>query len=102
MSEPLEFFGYAAACLTTFSFVPQVIQTIKTKDTKSISLLMYLMFWLGILLWLTYGLIFTLWPIIVANAITLLLSGVVLIMKLRNYSGDKANNAGKSRSFDKE
>ena len=50
--------GAIAACLTTFSFVPQVIKVVKTKDTKSISLVMYLMSCTGIFLWMIalYGL----------------------------------------------
>lgn len=75
--------GYLAAFLTTISFLPQVIQIVKTKDTKSISLLMYLMFIGGISLWLIYGFSIGDIPVIVANGTTLCLAFIVLIYKLK-------------------
>ena len=42
-----EILGYLAATLTTISFVPQALLIIKTKDTKGISLPMYIMFTIG-------------------------------------------------------
>jgi len=74
--------GFAAA-LTTSSFIPQVLRVWKTQHTKDISLLMYLFFTIGVCLWLTYGILLGSWPIIMANSITLLLAGTVLILKLR-------------------
>lgn len=74
--------GYAAATLTTISFVPQVMQVLKTRSTKDVSLGMYSLFTLGVALWFVYGLMIQAWPVIVANAITLLLAGAVLVMKL--------------------
>lgn len=81
---PTEWIGYLAASLTTLSFVPQVWRTWKTRHTKDISLRMYLMLTCGIALWLVYGLRIGAWPIILANAITLLLAGTVLVLKLRH------------------
>ena len=75
--------GYAAACLTTVSFVPQVFKVWQTRSTKDVSLGMYALFTLGVALWLVYGLAIDAWPVIVANAVTLLLAGAVLVMKLR-------------------
>jgi len=74
--------GFAAA-LTTCSFIPQVWRVWKTKHTKDISVLMYTFFTAGVALWLTYGILLNAWPIIVANGITLLLAGTVLLLKLR-------------------
>lgn len=76
-----ELIGYIAAFLTTASFLPQAIQTIKTCDTSGISFSMYLMFVIGVGFWLTYGLLLGNWVIVIANAITLILSGVVLVIK---------------------
>ena len=81
---PTEWIGYLAASLTTLSFVPQVWRTWKTRHTKDISLRMYLLLTSGIALWLVYGLRIGAWPIILANAITLLLAGTVLVLKLRH------------------
>jgi MtN3 and saliva related transmembrane protein len=33
--------------------------------------------------WLVYGILMMAWPIIIANSITVLLAGAVLVMKLR-------------------
>ena len=81
--QATELIGSLAATLTTVSFIPQVLQIWRTKHTKDISLAMYSAFTLGVALWLCYGILLLAWPIIVANSITLLLSGAVLIMKLR-------------------
>jgi MtN3 and saliva related transmembrane protein len=75
--------GYLAASLTTSSFVPQVVRVIRTRDTRAISVLAYIAFCLGIAAWLVYGLALNSLPIVVANAITLVLAGTVLAYKIR-------------------
>jgi MtN3 and saliva related transmembrane protein len=75
--------GYAAAVLTTISFVPQVWHTWRTRDVAGISLGMYIVFATGVFLWLVYGMLAGAWPIVVANAITLALALAILAMKLR-------------------
>lgn len=75
--------GYVAALLTTGSFLPQVLHTLKSRDTRSISLAMYLMFVSGTLLWLLYGWHIGSVPVIAANLITTLLASIILAMKLR-------------------
>jgi len=79
-----EIIGYLAATLTTASFVPQAILTIKTKDTESLSLGMYSTFTLGVLCWLIYGIYLDDKAIIFANAITLLLAASILFFKIYN------------------
>ncbi len=78
-----EWLGYAAAVLTTSSFLPQVLHTLRTRDVRGISLGMYTAFTAGIALWLAYGLMLDAWPIVAANAITLVLSGTILVMRIR-------------------
>lgn len=78
-----EWVGYAAAALTTFSFVPQAVKTIRSKDTRGISLWMYVTFTVGIGFWLGYGVVLMSWPMIIANAVTLALSLTILGLKLR-------------------
>ena len=85
----IEYIGFAAASLTTLSFLPQTIQIIKTRDTKSISLVMYIMFVSGVALWLTYGMYKGDKPLIFANTITLILSSVILVFKLNEVFGRK-------------
>ncbi|GAB3386481.1 SemiSWEET transporter [Lysobacter fragariae] len=79
----LEWVGYVAATLTTLSFVPQAIKTIRTKETHGISLWMYTMFTVGVAFWLGYGLYLHSWPMILSNTVTLLLSASILTLKLR-------------------
>jgi MtN3 and saliva related transmembrane protein len=78
-----EWIGYAAASLTTASFVPQAWLTFKTRDVSGVSLGMYSAFTLGIALWLAYGLLIDAWPVVIANIITLLLAASILVMRLR-------------------
>ena len=84
--QSTDLIGYLAAVLTTCSFVPQALHTFRTRDVRGISLGMYSVFTVGIALWLVYGLALGAWPIVVANAITLVLAGAILAMKLR-YEG---------------
>ncbi|MCX7096149.1 MAG: SemiSWEET transporter [Methylobacter sp.] len=84
MTDLPEMIGYLAATLTTASFVPQAILTIRTKDTESLSLGMYSTFTLGVLCWLIYGIYLGDKAIIVANAITLLLAASILFFKIYN------------------
>lgn len=75
--------GYAAAFFSTVSFVPQVIKTLKTKDTSGISLLMYSVFTAGVALWLIFGIMTENMPVTIANVIVLILASMVLVMKIR-------------------
>ncbi len=74
--------GGAAAVLTTIAFVPQAWKLIKTKHTKDLSFWMYLIFTTGVALWLTYGLMEMLIPVIVANLITFILAFIILVYKI--------------------
>ena len=74
--------GYPAATLTTLAFIPQAWQSWKTRDLSGISLPMYALFTLGVALWLGYGIIIGSLPVIVANAVTLLLASIVLWLKI--------------------
>lgn len=79
----IDILGYCAAFLTTASFLPQAIKTIKTKDTSGISLLMYLMFTVGVLAWLIYGTYRMDVPVIIGNAVTLGFAITILRMKIK-------------------
>ena len=75
--------GFLAASLTTFSFLPQAVKTIKTKDTSGISLVMYSMFTLGILGWLIYGFLKQDIPLFLANLVTFILASTILGLKIK-------------------
>ena len=77
-----ELVGYLAAGLTTVSFFPQAIKTLRSGDTKSISLGMYALFTSGVALWSLYGLLVKDGPVLVANLITLVPAAVVLQRKI--------------------
>ncbi|MGE5475210.1 MAG: SemiSWEET family sugar transporter [Bacteroidales bacterium] len=76
--------GSVAALLSTLAFVPQVVKTLKTRHTRDISLSMWLLFSVGVGLWLVYGILLMAWPIIVGNAVTLVSALTVLWVKLSN------------------
>jgi MtN3 and saliva related transmembrane protein len=77
-------FGFIAAFLTTASFLPQAVLTIRSKDTHGLSLGMYSMFTSGVIFWLLYGIYKQDAAITVANALTLLLATPILVIKLQN------------------
>lgn len=79
----IEAIGYLAAALTTASFVPQAIKTLRSRDTRGISAGMYAMFCSGVALWFAYGVLIGAWPVIIANALTFVLAAIILGMKLR-------------------
>jgi len=81
--EPIEILGYFAAFCTTISFLPQTIKTIKTKDTSSLSLSMYVFFYIGITAWFIYGYVIDNYPVMIANGVTMILAGIILVMKLK-------------------
>ena len=72
-----------AAVLTTVAFVPQALHVIRHKETRAISLYMYVAFAIGVAFWLAFGVMIWNWPMIVANTITLALALTILAMKLR-------------------
>ncbi|TBR14525.1 MAG: hypothetical protein EPO46_00490 [Lysobacter sp.] len=78
-----EWIGYVGATLTTLSFLPQAIKTIRTRDTRGISLGMYAVFTVGVAFWFGYGLVLGSWPMIASNIVTLGLSATILVLKLR-------------------
>jgi len=84
VSSSVELIGGVAAAITTLCGVPQALKVIRTRETKAISLVMYLMLAIGVALWLVYGLLIHSWPLIGANAVTLLPVLVILGMKLRH------------------
>ena len=77
--------GMLAAVLTTFGFLPQVIKVVQTKDTSSIALGMYVMTVTGIGLWLLHGIIIGDLPLIIANSLSFILSGIILVYKLKYH-----------------
>jgi MtN3 and saliva related transmembrane protein len=76
--------GFVAGTLTTISFLPQVIKTFKTKQTKDISIAMYIVLATGLFTWTVYGIFVGALPIILANLFALILALIILILKIRH------------------
>ncbi len=83
MMDYITIIGFTAAVLTTSAFLPQVIKTWKLRETKDLSLLMYIVITTGVFMWLVYGLLIGDLPIIFANVITFMLAFTVLVFKIR-------------------
>ncbi|MFP4403627.1 MAG: SemiSWEET transporter [Nanoarchaeota archaeon] len=77
--------GLVAACLTTFSFLPQIIKIIKTKTTDDLSLKMYIILSIGFFLWLVYGILSKEIPIIFANLLSFSF-GIIILFFIVKYS----------------
>ena len=75
--------GYAAAMLTTFAFIPQVVKSWRSRSTGDLSSTMLVVFTAGIVLWLLYGIGTDSMPVILANAVTLVLSATLVVLKIR-------------------
>lgn len=79
-----EWIGYAAATLTTIAFVPQAVKTIRSRDTRGLSLSMYAVFTAGIACWFGYGVSLGSWPMILSNIVTFALAATILGLKLKH------------------
>jgi MtN3 and saliva related transmembrane protein len=79
----IKLLGFAAATCTTAAYAPQFIKAFKTRSTNDISLGMFLLMVSGINLWLLYGILSGDAPLIAANAVTMVLAGGILFMKLK-------------------
>lgn len=88
MIEPapnaVHWIGGVAALLTTICWLPQAVRAMRLKDTRAISLSTNLVFAAGIVLWLAYGIALGNWPLIAANAVSLLFTLIIIAMKLRH------------------
>ena len=65
----IDLFGFLAALLTTIAFLPQLYKTWKTKSADDVSLIMLILFMIGLICWIIYGLNINSIPIVVANII---------------------------------
>ena len=74
--------SYVAAIFTTAAFLPQAVKTIRTRDTSGISLGMYILFTIGVCLWLVYGIATAQHAIIAANAVTTFFAVIILLFKI--------------------
>jgi len=79
----VDLFGMIAAVLTTSAVLPQVVKTIRDRDTRSLSLPMYVILTTGLLLWLTYGILIGDLALIIANSFTGIMAVIILAVKIK-------------------
>ena len=79
----MELLGFVAAFCTTAAFVPQLVRVLRLRSARDVSLPTFVMFSVGVFLWLLYGFYIGSKPVIASNGVTLVLSVSILIMKLR-------------------
>lgn len=89
----VEDIGFVAAFLTTAAFVPQLIRVMKLRSAREISLGTFVMFSVGVFMWLMYGIYTGSRPVIASNVVTLVLSVSILILKLK-YDLDAKKELG--------
>lgn len=87
--QAIVIFGWFAAGLTTISMVPQAISAIRTKNTSGISLLMYILFVLGVICWMVYGFARNDAVIWGANVVTFVFASVTLTIKIINVASGR-------------
>lgn len=87
MMDGVTWLGLLAGTLTTVAFFPQLLKTWRTKSAADVSLGMLVTFCIGVFLWLVYGILLGALPIILANGVTLVLAGMILVLKLRFGDG---------------
>ena len=80
--------GFLAASLTTLAFLPQTLQSWKTRDLSGISLSMYSLFTAGVVLWIIYAIYIQSWPVLFANVFTLVMSSSILYLKIDSLKKD--------------
>ena len=83
MNALIDSIGLVAGLLTTTAFIPQVLKIYRSKSGKDISARMFSLFSAGIVLWLVYGILLRSLPLILSNAVTLVLSLTIISLKLR-------------------
>lgn len=85
-----EWIGILAGICTTVAVVPQIVKAWKTKQVKDVSIGMFSVLILGIALWVVYGILQSDWPILVTNAISLGLNGIMMYLMIRYNENEES------------
>jgi len=83
VTDITHYLGYFAGTLTVTSFLPQVIRTWQTQQTRDLSLGMFALLTTASTLWIIYGIVTSDWPVILTNVGMVLLNGALWVAKLR-------------------
>ncbi len=79
----IDVLGYISATLTTIAFLPQIIKTVQTKSAKDVSMGMFVLFTIGVFLWIIYGILTRTYPVLIANAVIFCLALSQIILKIK-------------------
>jgi MtN3 and saliva related transmembrane protein len=82
-AESVTVVGLVAGACTTIAFVPQTLRVWRLKRAEEISLTTYLVLTVGMLVWVTYGVLISSWPVIIANGVTVSLTTTILVLRVR-------------------
>jgi len=82
--ETISLIGFIAGACTVSSFLPQVIQTIKTKKTKDLSLGMYIILLTGAILWTIYGFLTFAPSVYFTNIAVFSLASIIFYLKIKH------------------
>ncbi len=80
----IEIIGALAAVLGTIGWLPQAVKTIRTRDTKALSLWTNILLLTTVTLWFTYGLAIGSWPLVLGNIVSMVLVGIIVVLKVRH------------------
>lgn len=80
--EPVELIGLLAGVMTTSAFVPQAVQTWRTRSARDVNLGLLVMLVVGNALWFLYGALLGSWGLVAANLVTVPLCCVILWVKV--------------------
>jgi len=90
----IEILGYTAGAITSLTFLPQVIKTLKEKSAKDVSMMMFIIAVVNQTMWVVYGALLSNWVIILTNAVILSMSLTMIILKLRYSANENAKLSG--------
>jgi len=79
----IDVLGYISATLTTIAFLPQIIKTVQTKSAKDVSMGMFVLFTIGVFLWIIYGVLTRTYPVLIANAVIFCLALAQILLKIK-------------------
>lgn len=84
METIINVLSWIGATLTSIVLIPQSYKIIRTRDTRSLSLYMYIIFILSAITWITFAILSKQPAIITTNSIVLFFATIILILKIIN------------------
>lgn len=78
-----EIVGYVAGICIATCFLPQTLQTIKSKNVKDLSLISYIIYCIGMICWVIYGIYLNSLQMIIFNLVSLYFAATILFMIIK-------------------